>query len=273
MSTTLPRILLRRWYVALLGVVATAALVLAASTLIGPTYQITANVLLVPPPAKPGSNPYLELGGLEPVADVLARSLSDYPVSAKLKAAGLSGKFVVGRDQTVSGPVLLLTTEASTATEARNLMTALVGLVAPQLRDLQAHASVPVTAMLTTQLLYDAHDPKRVTKTQMRGEVAAGVVGLLMTLVVIIGLDRLLRGRTQRRTAAKNSGENAGRVAVGPPTAGSAPGTADLGPNATPVDMGAMGRSSRRAVSSKGKRAHPSAETPLGSLERTSRRT
>lgn len=201
---SLPRILLLRWPATVAGLLLTLALVAATATVVKPTYQANANVLLVPP-AKVGTNPYLDLGGLEPVADILARSLADDATAEQLKSQGFSGTYTVSRDQSVSGPVLLVTAETATPASAMGLLGAVLSRVAPRLASLQQAQSVAPQAMLTLETVYETATPKPVTKSRMRAEVAAGILGLVVMLALVLGTHRLKSSRAQQRVAEQES--------------------------------------------------------------------
>jgi hypothetical protein len=201
-SISLPRILLQRWYVVLIGIVATVGLVVGASTTVKPTYQASANVLLVPPPSHVGGNPYLELGGLEPVADVLARSLVDDTTAQLLTSQGLTGTYKAARDLSVSGPVLVLIGQGTSAAEALEMMRGIAQQVAPQLLKLQLAAGVSSAARLTTEALNTPTKATAITKSQMRAEVAAAILGLVLTLLAVFGLHRMSTVSARRRSAA-----------------------------------------------------------------------
>src|SRR5215470_17013903 len=107
--TGIGRTLIRRWYVTVLGLVLTIGLASVAASSSPPTYEARASVVLVPPKSNQLQNPFLGLGGLQEVSDVVSRAISDTATADAITAAGGSPKYSVGRDTSTSGPILLIT--------------------------------------------------------------------------------------------------------------------------------------------------------------------
>ncbi|MEO9239028.1 MAG: hypothetical protein ABI418_13175, partial [Jatrophihabitantaceae bacterium] len=125
------RALVRRWYVSVLGILITVGLLAGAVVEVPATYQARASVLLLPPKTKLEANPLLGLGGLQEVSDVLARAISDSETADQILAIGSGGKYSVGRDTSTSGPIILITAEASTSTAALAIKRALIDKLGP----------------------------------------------------------------------------------------------------------------------------------------------
>jgi len=70
------RVLLKRWYITLIGLIITGGFVAAAITKVPPEYSARATVLLIPPQTGKEVNPYLSLGGLQEVSDVLSNAMA-----------------------------------------------------------------------------------------------------------------------------------------------------------------------------------------------------
>ena len=107
--------LVRRWYIVLLGLLATAGLGMAAATAFPATYAAKANVVFLPPKSAVGDtgNPYLALGGLDTAASVVAHAMSDSATVHALAESGVSG-FTIEPDLAAGGPVLLVTADGAT---------------------------------------------------------------------------------------------------------------------------------------------------------------
>lgn len=193
--------LVRRWPVTILGILLTGALCFVAYVAVPVRYQATANVLLVPPKSGPGDNPLLDLTGMDNVADVLARAATDTKATEQVARAGLIGSFGVARDITTGGPVLLITTTSPTAQQALDLRAQVIGVLDPTLASLQTSMDVSISSRITTNVLNASNTATVVAKSQTRALIAAGAVGLLLTLQLVALVERLSLRRARRRAA------------------------------------------------------------------------
>src|ERR1700729_108669 len=103
----------RRWYIALVGVLVTAGLCVTAAVMVPASYSEIADVLLVPPLVPITSagqtsisdpNPYISLNGLQPLADVMALSMLSGTDLVNLKNNGLTGSYTVTEDLVTNSP-------------------------------------------------------------------------------------------------------------------------------------------------------------------------
>ena len=108
----------RRWYVLVSGVILTAGLVYLALQYVPVTYDVKSSILLLPPRStlkETDGNPFLGLGGLDIVAGVLAKSLTDSESESSIVPAGAKAKYTVQEDASVSGSVLEVAASDETA--------------------------------------------------------------------------------------------------------------------------------------------------------------
>jgi hypothetical protein len=210
----------RFWYVALAGVVATAALCFLAARVIPPDYQAQAKVLMVPAraPATPGGdNPLLSIGGLQPTADTLALAFADTTVQERLAKEGVTGKYEVVLDPVSKSPVLAITATDSSPAAALATLKLVVGEVPKVLADLQGKVDVPVRSQLSTLVIAQDQKATLVLKSRIRLLGAVGGVGLAVTfglMVFLFNRDRQRNTIGFRRSA--------------PPSAPSGPATTAL---------------------------------------------
>ena len=200
----LRRRLLRRWRLVVVGIIATIGLCLAATVLVPAKYTAGAILLLTPPPTtgpNGSPNPYLALGGLQPVADVLARALTSDTTLHDLRAAGLTGTYTVARDPLSDGPILNVTITSRSSDAALRDLGLLVGAAQPRLNDLQATESIPTKDRVSVQAVASATQAKASRKSQVRALVVAAAVGLIGTALGVTLLDVLLMRRRSRRAA------------------------------------------------------------------------
>lgn len=196
--------LARRWYLVVAGVIATLALCMGATWVVPATYETHASVVFLPPPTSvvQGGNPYLQLGGLNQVVDVVARSLSSQQVAAEMKAEDAASTFEVVRDLTTSGPILALTVEGRTMDRASLSLKALLARVPSTLTSLQNSLDIGPKSQISSMVLTQDESPEAVTRARLRAVVAAAGVGLLVTLMIVALIDSWLlrRSGSRRRT-------------------------------------------------------------------------
>jgi len=177
----LPRLLLRHWYLTITGAVLTVALCALAASYVPAKHQAKADVLLLPAAKSVGvgGNPYLELGGLDQAADVLAKSLSDSSTTDALARAGISGTYAVVRDPTTSSPMLLVTGVDKSAAGAIRKMQQVVARIEPTMQKIQADISVAAAYQIKTKLVTEDTQALRIRKNQVRAVLGAGGTALM----------------------------------------------------------------------------------------------
>lgn len=203
----LSRVLLRRWYLVLLGLLATLGLCLATTSLVPPVQQMQAHILLLPPrsavPA--GGNPYLALGGLSPTAAVVATSLTDESTMAGIVATGATAPYEVAPDTSTSAPVLLISVDGSTPQEASLTLRRVVDQIPIKLVALQKATEIRESSFITSTVLSIDVKPTPLRKTQLRALIAVlggGVVGTALFAAVI---DALIERKSLDSTPRANS--------------------------------------------------------------------
>lgn len=194
------RVLLRRWYISVAGLLVTVGLCLTAMNLVPATYQLTAQVSLLPSLAilqgeDQPQNPYLALGGLDGIADLVSRSMSDSKTAEAVKQAGGEGEYKVELDTSSPAPLLLMTVESPTPAQANKLTDLLLDRVPVNLHDLQASSNTPEKAMVKSKLLTRDEEITTVRKAQTRALVVAGGGGVVLTYLIAALVDGVLTRR------------------------------------------------------------------------------
>lgn len=200
----------RYWYIVLIGAVVTTLLGAVTFASVSPTYTSRANVILLPPESSvgPAGNPYLYLGGLTEALDVLVRTLNADDTSRHITDDG--GQYLVVRDQSTTGPIILLEATGESADESVGTLEEVLDVLPPTLDELQADLDVPESSRITAQLLTIDEDAE--VSDQSRIQAAGAVVGAgLATTVLLTGLVTGLRDRHRRP-------RRHGRRAATPPT-------------------------------------------------------
>jgi hypothetical protein len=199
------RLLLRRWYALVVGLLLTLGMGLLAAALVPVSYVATAHVVLLPPRGSEGQgrNPYLALGSLGGMVDVVSLAAMDDDTARALKAKGVSGTYRVAPDQTTSGPVLVVTTEEPTAARAAASMDAVLRQVPETTLRLQTDTKVPPGVLVEASLIGRDGSPVRTGKSQLRAVLVAVAAGAAFTLLGTAFLDSWLTRRSIRRDGAR----------------------------------------------------------------------
>ena len=201
--------LLRRWYLVIVAVLLTGLTCGYVAQTIGPTYSMSASVLLIPPADPSGqiTNRYLSLGSTGAALQVLSRSLSSDPTHHEV-IDGLHGAdYVAEPDPTSSAPMLLVTVTAKSPADARTVLTRALDRAPQNLATLQQSLGIAAGAQIQSQLISKDTTPKFKLKPQLRPSVTVGVLLLALFAGLIAGIDALLS--PSRRRGRSRSGEAA----------------------------------------------------------------
>ncbi|MDQ1293152.1 MAG: hypothetical protein QG608_1033 [Actinomycetota bacterium] len=202
------RVLLRRWYAVVLGLLLTAGLGCSAVVLVPVQYKVEAEVLLLPPKKAvlKGGNPYLYLDGLSGIQDVLSRTMSDAVTGRALLEDGATGVHSIVPDPLSAGPVLVVGVEDSTPEDALRSLGLVLDRIPVALRDIQTSAQVPDGWMVTSTVITEDDRAQLLRKTQLRAVVAGVAAGLAATVMGACLLDSFLQRRRRRRKDPENGG-------------------------------------------------------------------
>jgi hypothetical protein len=204
--TGIAALVLRRWYVALAGVLVTMALCAGAVMTVPPKYKAQAVLVLIPPAVSPassnsiGPNPFLSIGTLVGLNDVLAQALTGGLTAQTLAREGVTGTYSVTTNPLSNGPLLLLSGEGKTPAAAKSIVRHVAALVPRTLTQLQTAAGVMSAKYYVTSSMINP--PDRATKSrksQIRAAIVGGAAGLVLTLLALAGTDKFLDRRDRRR--------------------------------------------------------------------------
>lgn len=191
----------RNWHIVILGLVVTIVLAAAAFVLIPAKYVATTQVVLLPPRSQADAgynnvvNPYLDIGALISMADVVSSAMSDDETVQALKNAGVS-QYTVEYNTASAAPVLIVTAEGSSSAAASKDVTLVTNQVSPAVARLQNEASISPDSQITAQVIAGSSIPVKSDKTQIRAVGVALVCGLVLTLLGVAVIDSW---RTRRR--------------------------------------------------------------------------
>lgn len=173
--------------------------------LVGPTYQMQAEVLLLPPAksletnTNRNPNPYLQLGDAIPAVTVLAAAMGGGATGDVLKQKGLDATYTLTQDNYSPAPLMLIDAEAATPQKATQALRLLLAQVPVTLGTLQEGHKLASDNVITSTEVTQATHPTKVRRTQMRLTVVAFGVAAIMLVSLILVADLALLRRAGRR--------------------------------------------------------------------------
>jgi hypothetical protein len=197
----IPTVLLRQWYVVVLGLLTTVGLVFVALSVVPPTYSVQSEVLLLPPPSAvpAGSNPYLNLVGLESIGSVVSTVMTDDRSQRSVKAQFGEANLAVALDPAAAAPMILIEVSSSSAKTSQAVEQSLSKRLPDVLLQLQENAKVPSKSLITATSVFAADIPQIDRKSQIRAATVAAAAGLLVTILAAAAVDALAFRRRRRR--------------------------------------------------------------------------
>ena len=224
MLETSVRMLMRQVKLVVLAVVLGGLAGAATLILVPPVQNTSASVLFIPSLKQPGvegaTNPLLSHGGsVAIVATVIQIAVSDDATVERLTTAGHTALYAVVPNLTENaGPILLVTTQSTSAAQAQETRDAVVTAIAAALQKLQTDRQVPEDLRITTVTLTTSARPTPDHKKQIQlfVEAAGGTLAILVLLILL--LERR-RGPSSNQDAPKGVASREGTVprSPGPP--------------------------------------------------------
>ncbi|MDF9816965.1 chain length determinant protein [Streptomyces sp. SPB162] len=242
------RVMRRRWYVLLPGLLLTAALIAGVYAVVPIKYQSQSTVGLLNSQKATlafDGNPFLSTQtSLTGMADSLARNLNSDASIADLKARGVTGIYEAKIADNAQGPLMWLTV---TGTDPDAVLTSdkiLTEYAESRLKKFQTDQSVAANAMIRMTTIVPPQNPVAQTKTRLEYLIMAAGLGFVSSMVATFFVEARRRPRT---VAVPADGEK--------PSAGD---MADEQPEKPPVaDPPATAQPAR---------ARPDAEQPAGQV-------
>jgi hypothetical protein len=205
----------RRWYLTIAGVLITLGLCYGAYANTEPTLQRAASDLLVPGTTTipEGGNPYLYLGGLGQLSDVLVSSLNSEKSIGALQERFPHTTIVVGRDTSTSGPMITMTVRGTDDAAVAGALAAVSKEVPQVLATLQTSAAVPEKARISVITLTSDDKSTVIQKGRFETVGMIGAAGLVLTILLVGLIDGLVIGRRERapERAAEKAAKQAGK--------------------------------------------------------------
>ncbi|MFE3632753.1 Wzz/FepE/Etk N-terminal domain-containing protein [Streptomyces cellostaticus] len=217
------RVMRRRWYVLLPGLLLTAVLAAGVALVVPVTYQSQSTVALLNSQKATvayDGNPFLSTQtSLTGMADSLARNLNSDGSLRELKSRGAKGTFEAKLADNAQGPLMWLTVTGTDKAAVLASDRILAAYAKERLDQFQKQQSVAPKAMIRMTTIVPPQTPVAQTKTRLEYLVMAGGLGLVLSLVAAFYVEARHRPRRPARAA-----EPARTAAGAPPAAGPAAG-------------------------------------------------
>jgi hypothetical protein len=189
------RVLLRRWYVVLAGLAVTAGACLGVTSLVPAKHDAVSTVLLLPPETRVDgrpTNPYLGLGGLDGMADVVSAAMMDAGVQQSVADEGLAVEYGLGRDLTMSGPVVVVQVTGEAPQDALRGQQFLLDRLPERLDALQEDVGVRPAARITSTVITQDEVTQVNRRSQTRVLLVAAAGGLAGTYLLAALVDGIV---------------------------------------------------------------------------------
>ncbi|MFF3916954.1 Wzz/FepE/Etk N-terminal domain-containing protein [Streptomyces sp. NPDC001852] len=194
------RVIRRRWYVLLPGLLLTAGLTVAVALLVPVTYQSQSTVVLLNSQKATvayDGNPFLSSQtSLTGMADSLARNLNSDDSLRDLTSRGATGTFEAKLADNAQGPLMWLTVTGTDKAAVLASDRILTTYAQDRLDQFQKQQSVAPKAMIRMTTVVPPQNPVAQTKARLEYMVMAGCLGLVLSLVAVFYVEARRRSRT-----------------------------------------------------------------------------
>ena len=206
------RLLRRRWYIILPGLLLAVAAVVGAWAVVGPQYERTGTQMLLPGAAnlpEGATNPFLFISGLQIPADVLVQSVGD-PIGLAAILADYPDSEVVVERATGSAPIVRTIVTSPSDAEAEALLALVMDRAVAVLEELQTSESIPSSSRIEIVTLTTDSESTLLQRTRIVAAAAAGIGVLAVTLALAALVDGFARRRRPAATATDTHRESDG---------------------------------------------------------------
>ncbi|MFC4031155.1 chain length determinant protein [Streptomyces polygonati] len=226
------RVMGRRWYVLLPGLLLTAVLTVGAYVTVPISYQSQSTVMLLNSQKATvafDGNPFLSTQtSLTGMADSLARNLNSDASLKDLRHQGATGTSAAKIADNAQGPLMWLTVTGTDQAAVLKSDQLLTDYAKKRLEQFQAQQSVTERAMIRMTTIVPPQNPVAQTKTRLEYLVLAALAGLVISMVATFYVEARRRRPAGRRAAHRSAAsearpspaggeeEAADRVAAGP---------------------------------------------------------
>ncbi|MFD9476803.1 chain length determinant protein [Streptomyces nojiriensis] len=207
------RVMRRRWYVLLPGLLITAALTAAVYLLVPVEYRSQSTVTLLNSKKATvafDGNPFLSTqASLTGMADGLARNLNSDDAKADLKSLGVTGVHEAKIADNALGPYMWLSVVGTDQAAVLKSDEILTKYAEKRLLEFQTQQSVPPDAMIRMATIVPPQKPEAQTKARLQFLIMAGALGFVLSLVATFFVEaRRRRGASAGRHRPAPGGES-----------------------------------------------------------------
>ncbi|WP_370410283.1 chain length determinant protein [Streptomyces fradiae] len=231
------RVMCRRWYVLLPGLLLTAGLTVGAWLLVPVSYESQSTVAMLNSRkgAEADGNPFLSMEpSLTGMADSLARNVNSDASVAELKTQGMREKYEAKIADNAQGPLLWLTVTGRDRDAVLAGNKTLMAFTAQRLKDLQADQKVSPDAMIRITTIVPPQDPEPQLKSKVQYLIMAAGLGIVLSLVATFFAEARRRAKDRAKARALAAEPSAEAAEAGP----EADADADADPDAAEGDEG-----------------------------------
>ena len=198
------RLLMRRWYVAVAGLVLIVGGAAYTMSAVPTQYQASGEMLFLLPPdstgAKTPSNPYINLlPGLTTTASLIATEAMTKDAATQLANQGFKSEYSVALVPS-TGPLLTISTQDTDPKKAVAMRDAVMAWLKNRLNERQQAVEVPTSQSIYTEDTNVGKGAEVVPGNKIRALAAVGGAGMILTLLFAFVLDKLL---SRRKTVAE----------------------------------------------------------------------
>ncbi|MEU3466123.1 chain length determinant protein [Streptomyces sp. NPDC006733] len=228
------RVMRRRWYVLLPGLLLTAALIVGVYLTVPVNYQSQSTVALLNSQKATvafDGNPFLSTQtSLTGMADSLARNLNSDASIADLRAQGVTGVYEAKIADNAQGPLMWLTVTGTDPDAVLASDKILTQYAESRLKQFQTDQAVAPNAMIRMTTIVPPQNPVAQTKTRLEYLIMAGGLGFVSSMVATFYVE------ARRRPVAAAPPADAGDPAAADrPTGGAVTGGAGDEPAEEPA--------------------------------------
>jgi capsular polysaccharide biosynthesis protein len=231
------KVMLRRWYVTVPVLLLTAAAAFLTVQTVRPSYQATANVLLLAPAhgdaapapgqdAPPAINPYLHFDkSLKVAADMLATVLNSPRMVEHLAAAGATSSYDVTLPPQQSSwqddsPIMRISADDADRDAAEHTVAIIVQQLSYELARRQKAADAPRSTLIQAQVTTPPTVTGKLMGSTMRALGAVGILGVALALGMASMAEAAAATRSRRRSLHRRPAVVASPPASPAPEAG-----------------------------------------------------
>lgn len=190
------KILFRRWYVIVIGLIIAGGTAWAAVAVVPTQYQASANTIFLLSPNATGvttpSNPYLILDpNLSVTAELVAGIVTSAGVKDEMADDGFTSEFSVAVSPDLAAPLLFVTATDIDPITVVNTVYEVIRRIEFELARIQEDAGSPAEQAIESVTFSVSDEAEVLEGSGLRTLITIGVLGVIATILAAFGVDRL----------------------------------------------------------------------------------